>query len=122
MHLKKDKLNLILIMLILAFFSVGCNLSMWGDERGSLTGKVLDSNNVPIVEAKINTYPITKMVITNKYGYFNIDNVKEGDYTVTIFKEGYQTKTISCSVEEGLSFSCFGSNTNTYVELHLILN
>ncbi len=122
MMLKKYSIKLILILLILASLSVGCNFGIWGKNRGSISGKILDSSNSPITEAKVTTFPATIIMTTNKNGYFNIDNVEKGDYTVTITKAGYTTKTTSCRLDGGASFSCWGSSNNTYVEIHLTLN
>lgn len=122
MMLKKHSIKLVLILLILAYLSVGCNFGFWGEDRGSISGKILDSDRLPITEAKVTTSPATITTTTNKNGYFNIDNVKEGDYTVTIIKAGYETKTTSCRVDGGASFSCWGSSNNTYVEIYLTLN
>lgn len=122
MKITGKTVNLLLIMLILAWITVGCNFGFWGVKTGSISGQVLDTNNRPIGEAEVQTAPATQTVLTDKNGFFSIEDVKEGDYTVTFLKVGYQTKTADAQVESGLSFSCWGSSSNTYIEIHLVLN
>ena len=122
MKMTPKTVNLLLIMLILTWVGVGCNFGFWGAKTGSISGQVLDPKNRPIAEAEIQTSPATQTVLTDKNGFFSINDVKEGDYTVTFLKVGYQTKTADARVESGLSFSCWGSSSNTYIEIHLVLN
>ncbi|MFH1239000.1 MAG: carboxypeptidase-like regulatory domain-containing protein [bacterium] len=122
MKMTGKNLNLILIALILTSLAAGCNFGFWGEKTGSISGQVLDADNVPIPEAEVKTSPITQTVRSDQNGFFNINDVKEGDYTVTFLKAGYQSKNTTARVESGLSFSCWGSSSNTYIEIHLVLN
>jgi hypothetical protein len=118
----RKTLKLIFIMFILASLATGCNFGFWGEKTGSLTGQVLDTNNLPIPQATVITSPATETATTDNNGFFSINNVKEGDYTATFTKTGFQTKSASSRVESSLSFSCWGSSSNTYIEIHLSAN
>ena len=79
------------ILSISILFLVSCS-----DEKlnfidvGKLTGRVVEANSfTPISNAKITMSPTNNSVFTDSDGYFSIDEVLVGDYSVRAQKEGY---------------------------------
>ncbi|MFH1783561.1 MAG: carboxypeptidase-like regulatory domain-containing protein [bacterium] len=114
--------KILVISLFLLVLGTGCNLGFWGKTTGSISGKVLDADNKPLAAATVTTSPETSPTVTNSNGFFSIDNVSKGDYTVTFTKAGYQDKSTTATVDSGASFSCWGSSSDTYIEIHLFVN
>lgn len=67
---------------------------------GAIRGVVLDAEtNAPVSTASITTNPATSAVITDQEGNFSITDISTGDYTVTVQKLGYKTKSVSVAVK-----------------------
>lgn len=63
-------------------------------EYYTLSGRVTDNNNVPIVGARVEIEEITTLyTVTNSNGDYSIDNVPSGVYTVKASKTEYATDT-----------------------------
>lgn len=89
------------LLLFILFGTVACNEDTVEPQGGgAIRGTVLDATtNAPISTASITTNPATSAVITDQEGNFSITDVNTGDYTVTVQKIGYKTKSVSVAVK-----------------------
>ena len=80
-------------ILILTFFAFS-NLLAYNpnDETGSLSGKVLDLKQQPIIGASVVLKGTVRGVATNDKGEFTLKNVEIGTYTLVISSIGSQTQ------------------------------
>lgn len=70
---------------------------------GTVTGRVVEANSFePIENAKISLNPTNNTVFTDVDGYFVIEDVEEGDYSVSVTKEDYLTTYESATVTAGI--------------------
>lgn len=84
-------------MFILFFVIVSCN-SLFAT-KATFSGFIYDSKtNEPIIGARIVLKEPKKGCINNNYGYFNIEGVTEGKFTLIITCLGYETFTKIISV------------------------
>jgi len=68
---------------------------------GSLEGNVIDSEtNMPLEAVSVFTNPPTSAVQTDSKGYYNIESIPTGAYTVTAKKYGYDKENTSVSITE----------------------
>ena len=69
--------------------------------EGTITGRVVEANSFdPIENAKITISPTGNAVFTNLDGYFIMNNVEEGEYSVSATKEEYLTSFEAATVIE----------------------
>lgn len=80
----------------------GCKSPTTGPTAtGSIQGQVLsDSTGAPIAGASITTNPPTSAPVSDANGKFTLSDLDTGDYSITARKSGYQTATVSVSVEK----------------------
>ncbi|GAL69480.1 carboxypeptidase-like regulatory domain-containing protein [Jejuia pallidilutea] len=64
-------------------------------QTNSVTGTVVDHNNTPIFGANVSIINTTKGTQTNENGVFEISNISDGNYTLSISFIGYRTKEVS---------------------------
>lgn len=110
----KNKFNLILIF-ALTFF-INCSedtVNLVGE--GTITGRVVEAGSFnPIENAKISLSPTNNTVFTDVEGYFKIDNVEAGDYSVSATKEDYLTSfeaaTVTTDLEVNVIFELEDDN------------
>lgn len=69
--------------------------------NGTITGKITDNNNNPIVGASISTQPPTTVAQSNNQGNYTIANVVPGNYLVNASKSGYTGSELSVVVNSG---------------------
>ncbi|GAL65415.1 TonB-dependent receptor [Jejuia pallidilutea] len=67
-------------------------------QTNSVTGTVVDHNNTPIFGANVSIINTTKGTQTNENGVFEISNISDGNYTLSISFIGYRTKEVSFSI------------------------
>jgi TolB protein len=93
------------IAFFLAIILFACNESTIDPELyGSISGTVNasdDEGGLSMEGVSITTSPGTTSVTTDSLGYFEIDEVEVGDYTVSAKKENYTTVSTSITVGEG---------------------
>lgn len=65
---------------------------------GSLTGEILDENNLPIQNATVSTSPATSSVLTDSLGQFFFEDITTGTYAVFGEKEGLGSEIESVTV------------------------
>ena len=80
----------ILMILTLSLF-INCNedtIDLVG--LGTITGRVVEANSfAPIENAKVTLTPTNNTVFTDADGYFIMEDIESGDYSVNVKKEGY---------------------------------
>jgi len=69
---------------------------------GTILGIVKDSQTLSAIKgAVVNTDPSTSSVVTSDDGSYKFANVEPGDYTIEIYKAGYQSSTAKVTVVAG---------------------
>lgn len=98
----KKLTNLILILTLTFFISCSEDTTSYIGE-GTLTGRVVEATSFdPIENAKITLSPTNNTVFSDTDGYFIINEVEEGDYSVNAAKEGYLTSFEAATVTTDL--------------------
>lgn len=97
------------IVLIAAFF---VTVFTFAQNTGSISGNLLDleSNNEPLLYGKVTVKETGASVLSDENGFFKIENIKEGTYTLVYSFVGYDTKEIQTEVS---------SSKSTNIKLHL---
>lgn len=98
----KKIVNLIFILALPFFISCSEDTTDYIGE-GTITGRVVEANSFdPIENAKITISPTGNAVFTNLDGYFIMNYVEEGEYSVSATKEAYLTSFEAATVIEDL--------------------
>ncbi|CAH8287262.1 carboxypeptidase-like protein [Mariniflexile fucanivorans] len=86
-----------LIYIVLFLFSA----FSFGQNTGIIVGKVLDSelNNAPLVLANVSIKGTSIDLNTDLSGFFIIENLEPGDYTLVCGFAGYETQEIKVHVD-----------------------
>ncbi len=104
----KKTLNILIILSLNLFISCGEDtVDLVG--LGTITGRVVEVNNFnPIENAKVTLSPTSNTVFTDADGYFIIQDVEAGEYSVSAKKEGFLTKfeaaTVTADLEVNVIF------------------
>ncbi|MBI9041798.1 carboxypeptidase regulatory-like domain-containing protein [Lutibacter sp.] len=87
----KKNINILLIFLLV--FLTNCSEETTGFiGKGTITGRVVEAVSFdPIENAKITLSPTNNTVFTDVDGYFTIEEIEAGDYSVSATKENYLT-------------------------------
>ncbi|MBK5210207.1 MAG: carboxypeptidase regulatory-like domain-containing protein [Flavobacteriaceae bacterium] len=92
------------MILALSFF-IGCNedtVDLVG--LGTITGRVVEAESFnPIENAKVTISPSNNTIFSDADGYFIMEDVEAGDYSVSATKEGYLTNFEPATVTVGLT-------------------
>jgi len=102
--LKKIRLFYAFIIIFLIVFNfTGCDLTEneLYNEKGTVSGSVIDINEEPILNAKV--YIDEEHDFTNNEGIFEIDNISLDEHSLKITKEGYISLETKIIVEEGFN-------------------
>ena len=78
----------------LAFFA----LSMFGQSKGAITGRVADSSGAILQGARVQLQPGGITLTTNAWGEFTFINIPQGTYTLTISYVGFEPYSQSVTV------------------------
>ena len=71
------------------------------DLYGGIQGTVFDfESKAPLSGASVTTSPPTSALFTDENGRFGIDEVPEGNYTISATRPGYQPNSVTVSVRE----------------------
>lgn len=91
------------LLFILSVFLLSCNKPMVQPQTtGQIQGMVMDySNQKPVEGVQVSTNPPTSSITTDKTGKFTLNNLDEGNYSISIYKIGYQSNNVSVSVKSG---------------------
>lgn len=75
----------------------------FAQHTGSVSGNILDneSNNSPLLYAKILIKETGAEVLSDEKGFFKFENLKDGNYTLVSSFVGYKTKVLKVQVESG---------------------
>jgi Fe(3+) dicitrate transport protein len=104
----------LLFSLFSVLFLIPLSIEAKNEEKGIITGKVLDSQKEPVADALITLKGTVRTVATNSKGEFNLTQVDAGTYTMMISKVEYatqlkevtvvtgKTETLEISMEEGV--------------------
>jgi hypothetical protein len=99
---KKFQVMLTLVLSVVLLTLVGCGTK--SSLRGSIVGTIIDSQTgIGVPGATVTTSPSTGSVITDINGAFSINDVNAGVYTVTAHASDYNSNSVTCSVDSGLS-------------------
>ena len=72
------------------------------DIYGAISGKVTDvSSGAPLPAAQVTLIPSSKTVQTTDDGTFSFTGLEEGQYTVSVQKDGYQANRKNVTVVSG---------------------
>jgi len=71
------------------------------ERRGSISGHATDSNNDPLVGARVEVQPTGREVVTDAQGAFVIADVAPGSYTLNISYVGFTTLSMPVTVAAG---------------------
>ena len=68
--------------------------SSYAQDAGSISGNLLDfeSNNAPLMFAKVSIKETGAEVLSNEKGFFKFENLNDGEYTLVSSFTGYETK------------------------------
>lgn len=105
-----------LLLLIVIFFT-SCSEDTTGFVgKGIITGRVVEASSFnPIENAKITLSPTNNTVFTNADGYFSLEDVVEGDYSVSATKENYlvsfEPATVTKDLEVNVIFELQNDNS-----------
>ncbi|MDX6747626.1 carboxypeptidase regulatory-like domain-containing protein [Polaribacter sp. PL03] len=93
-----------ILMLLALSLSISCSedtVSVVG--LGNLTGRVVEGSSfIPLENAKITLSPSNNTVFSDVDGYFKIEDIEMGDYSVSAIKEGYLTNFQPATITTGL--------------------
>lgn len=71
---------------------------------GTITGRIIEAGSFnPIANAKITINPTNNTVFSDADGYFKMEDVEAGDYSVSTVKEGYLTSYEPATVTKDLT-------------------
>ena len=72
------------------------------DIYGTISGKVTDvSTGAPLSAAQVTLVPSSKTIQTTDDGNFSFSSLEEGQYTVSVQKDGYQANRKNVTVVSG---------------------
>ena len=85
---------------LLVFWMILFSLIGFSQEKVTLSGKVIDSNNNETLIGVLVEIPVLKFsTFTNEYGFFSL-TVPPGSYAIQASTIGYETKNIQISIQE----------------------
>ena len=72
--------------------------------NGTISGRITSLNTgTPLIQAIVTTNPATASVTTDIFGYYLIENVKPGSYTVSASKVGYDSLSTKITVSANVN-------------------
>jgi TonB-dependent receptor len=78
------------------------------ERRGSISGHATDTNNDPLVGARVEVQPTGRVVVTDAQGAFVIADVAPGTYTLNISYVGFTPLSLSVTVASGAAANADG--------------
>ncbi len=100
----KMKKQIIYAALLITMIIAGCakeegTVDPVVSTNGTISGRVTSLNTgTPLIQAIVTTNPATASVTTDIFGYYLIENVKPGAYTVSASKVGYDSLSTKITV------------------------
>lgn len=71
------------------------------DAQTTVYGYIKDEQGKPIERVDVDLKESDDDVLADKIGYFQLVDLKPGDYQIVVYKNNYETKVVSFSVKEG---------------------
>jgi hypothetical protein len=96
----------LLFTIILAFLMIGCL-----ESTGTISGRITDSAGNPVTGASILLNPLGLTTSSDTNGFYTVNNVPWGDYTVTA-SSGQLSNSVNVKVVNKSSLSCEDINLN----------
>lgn len=94
---------LLLLLPILSW--LGCDDPVTITEYGRIEGQVTDLVNAEVMEGvTVSTNPSTSITLTDADGYFALDSLPLGKYTVRFRKDGYRNESVSMDITDGRTY------------------
>jgi TonB-dependent receptor len=87
--------------LVLLGVSLYGNFAGAQERKGSISGHATDTNNDPLVGARVEVQPTGRMVVTDAQGAFVIADVAPGAYTLNVSYVGFTPLSLSVTVAAG---------------------
>jgi len=89
------------MLILITGIIVSCKKPMMQPEsNGQIQGVVLDySSEKPLEGVQVTTNPPSSSITTGKEGKFSLNNMDVGNYAISIYKNGYQSNSVSVSVK-----------------------
>ena len=85
---------------ILFFYLIFHSFLGYSQDKVTLSGTVIDSNNNESLIGVVIEIPVLKIsTITNEYGFYSL-TIPKGTYSIVINTIGYETKTVEISIQE----------------------
>ncbi|WP_203255938.1 TonB-dependent receptor [Hyunsoonleella ulvae] len=84
----------------LAYFTFFALNMMCFSQSGTITGTISDNNETPILGVNVIIKNTQKGTQTDENGSFQISNIKNGDYILSISYMGFKTKEIAFSIKD----------------------
>lgn len=91
LELIKCKVLLVILLVAAGFNTIYANNT--ADENGTIRGKVLSADKKPIDGATVRLKGIAKDAVTEEDGTFQLQNIKPGNYELSVSFVGYATAT-----------------------------
>ena len=90
---------------ILFFYLIFHSFLGYSQDKVTLSGTVIDSNNNESLIGVVIEIPVLKIsTITNEYGFYSL-TIPKGTYSIVINTIGYETKTVEISIQENSKFT-----------------
>ncbi|MDN3723475.1 TonB-dependent receptor [Aequorivita sp. SDUM287046] len=74
-------------------------------QNASVSGKIIDNNQLPISGVNVIIKDSNKGTLTNGEGVFKIENLSSGSYILSVSYVGYKTREMNISLADGQSLS-----------------
>lgn len=98
----KVLLKIILSSLIIVLFQSCSEDTLNENGKGTLTGTVVKKGeNTPLEDVKITTSPVSTTVFTDENGFFIINNIASGEYSVQAEKENFLSSFEAANIVDG---------------------
>lgn len=102
----KRVFSLVTALLLSAFLFCSCGDDYTLDIYGSISGQVTDyTSGDPLINAQVTLIPGAKTTQTGSDGSFSFSGLDEGQYVVSVQKNGYQSNRKNVTVISGETVS-----------------
>lgn len=91
------------LQILLTVFLVMKGLTLFAQEPGRISGRVMLVDGSPYASASVSLIEINKSTLTNEQGDYQFNNVTPGNYTIRIQILGVKQKDIKVTVESGVA-------------------
>ena len=90
-------------LMVLALILFGCSEDLLPVELGSIVGKVTDATSAePLKGVLVSISPTGKSIITGSDGKFEFIEIEDGQYTISVSKDNYNSDSKIVNVQSGI--------------------